>query len=202
MITITNDQIATIENNREWCENIHFNDFLLALIKVDPKYLLWPYGMKEQMCERVFAYELYHQWRIVSEIYQYENLIINGEIRKDGSIYRENINIVYPDLILHEQQNNMNQQILACEIKTIKAVESTGGSNKVKKDLFKLDNYIKDLNYQICAFIQIKGNIDISEKVIKYLKTKKNEFVNLSKIYYIIKEDDYISYESLENLLA
>ena len=197
------NQLHLIEENRNICENKYFNDLLLALMKVDSKYLLWPYGINTQMCERVFAYELYHQWRIISEYYQYENLIINGEIRKDESIYRRvNNTIVYPDLILHEQQNNINQQIIACEIKTVKSIESNNGKQKVLRDLIKLGSYVEDLQYETCVFIQIKDHDNIIEKVIPYLKKRKNAISNLSKIYYIIKDDDDISYQNLELLLA
>lgn len=200
MITITNDQIATIENNREWCENIHFNDFLLALIRVGPKYLLWPYGAKEQMIERVFAYELYHQWRIVADHYEYDNLIINGEIRKDRSIYRQNLGIVYPDLILHEQQNNTDQQVLACEIKTVQALNREPKS--LIEDLLKLDKYIDVLDYEISVFIQIKNPFDEFLKNRELLRQYEGTFNNPSKIFYVVKENDYISYQTLENLLA
>lgn len=202
MTKIYNQQINLIEEGRELCANKYFNDLLLALMRVESKYLLWPYGINKQMCERVFAYELYHQWRIVSEHYDYENLLINGEIRKDGSIYRTTKKIVYPDLILHEQQNNINQQIIACEIKTVKSVESNGGKQKILKDLIKLGEYVEELEYETCVFIQIKDPTNIIEKVIPYLKKRKNTISNSSKIYYIIKEDDSISYHNLELLLA
>lgn len=194
-----NSQLLSI--NRENCEDKYLNDLLVSLTNVDSKYLLWPYGdVDEQMCERVFAYELYHQWRIISEIFQYDNLIINGEIRKDGSVYRRNINIVYPDLVLHEQQNNLNQQLLACEIKTIIAIKKS--LEDFKKDLIKLSNYIDVLEYKTCVFIQIMDDPEIFERNILYLKDYKDQIPNLSKIYYVIKDYEYISFETLENLLA
>lgn len=201
MKKIYNQDSHLLHINRENCEDKYLNDLLLALANVDSKYLLWPYGgVTEQMCERVFAYELYHQWRIVSEIFQYDNLIINGEIRKDGSVYRRDINIVYPDLVLHEQQNNLNQQILACEIKTVIAVKNS--KEDLKKDLIKLDKYIDVLEYHKSVFIQIIDDPDIFERNILFLKDHRDEINNLSRIYYVIKDYDHISFDTLENLLA
>lgn len=202
MIIIYNEQLNTMINNRDNVENNYLHDFFISLLKVESTYLLWPYGIKKQMCERVFAYELYHQWRMTADFYEYDNLLINGEIRKDCSPYRqENFGIVYPDLILHQEQNNRNQQILACEIKTLSSISSSRGKFNVKKDLKKLGHFINHLNYEQCVFIQIKDNEKISENNFAYLKKKKNEFTNKDRIIYVIKENDYIKFDTLQNIL-
>ncbi|WP_435524583.1 hypothetical protein [Chryseobacterium indoltheticum] len=71
---------------------------------------------------------------------------------------RQNLGVVYPDLILHEQQNNTDQQVLACEIKTVQALNRE--SKSLIEDLLKLDKYIDVLDYEISVFIQIKNPFD------------------------------------------
>lgn len=180
-----------------------FNDFLLALLFVDEEYLIWQYGLNMQMGERVFAYELYHQWRKISEQFDYHDLIINGEIRKDGSILRNAVFAeVYPDLILHEQQNNLNQQLLACEIKTSRALSNPQGRRKLKRDLIKLGNYISNLEFRHCVFVQVLNPFDEFDKlIIPYLRANQQDFKNQSRIYYVIKSNDYILYDTLENII-
>jgi hypothetical protein len=202
MIEKLNTDLINIEESRNDINANYFYDFILALLKVDPKYLIWPYRGNKQMSERVFAYELYHQWRLVSKKFNYQNLLINAEIRKDGIINNlPTSTIVYPDLVLHEMQANMNQQIIACEIKTAKGIDSSNGKSNVKKDLVKLGDYIDSWKYEMCVFIQVKNSFNEFDKVIKYLKKKKNEFKNSDKIYYVIKESDFVKYDTLENLL-
>lgn len=184
----------------------YFIDFLIALLNVENYYLIWPYGINDkdfQVGERVFAYEFYHQWRKISEEFKYENLIINGEIRKDGSIYRHpNIGQVYPDLILHEQQNNMNQQIIACEIKTSKAINHVNGRKQFTKDLIKLSGYHRDLNFDYCIFLQvldIEGCMDTS--IIPYLLRIHEKLSDLDSIYLIIKDYEGIKYDTIQNII-
>ncbi|QOW10116.1 hypothetical protein Q73A0000_06960 [Kaistella flava (ex Peng et al. 2021)] len=201
MKIIANNQIFEFEQNRN-NENFYFTDFLLALLKVPNEYVIWPYGIDKQMSERVFAYELYHQWRLIANQFNYENLLINGEIRKDGSVLRNNFNdIVYPDLILHEQQNNLNQQKIACEIKTVKSINSSNGKFNVKKDLKKLGKYITELQFETGIFIQIGNHFNEFSETIRYLKKNEAEFTNSDKIYYVIKDHASIKFETLENLL-
>lgn len=185
----------------------YFIDFLISLMRVERKYMLWPYNMSNndniQTIERVFAYEFYHQWRNVTEEFYYQNLIINGEIRKDGTIYRHpNIGTVYPDLILHEQQNNMNRQLIACEIKTSKALNHANGKKGFGKDLIKLSNYLHDLNFEYCIFLQVLNSENcLEEQILPYLRNRQNNFNDLDRIYFVVKESDRIRYGIIQNII-
>lgn len=206
MIVINNENSSLLLNQRQNANNvdIYFKDFLLALITVEEKYMIWQYGgINDKMCERVFAYELYHQWRKLSEQFNYDNLIINGEILKDGSIlHHEHLKEIYPDLLLHEQQNNLNQQILACEIKTLKALEHENGKRKLKQDLIKLGHYVSDLQFKYSVFVQVRDKENyFSNVIIPYLQRYRNEFSNRDKVFYVIKNDDSILYDTLENII-
>jgi len=207
MIELRNSDLDGLISRRNQVDDRekYFIDFLIALIRVESYYLIWPYGINDfQIGERVFAYELYHQWRKTSEEVDYQNLIINGELRKDGSIYgHSNIGQVYPDLILHEQQNNMNQQRIACEIKTSKAIKHKNGQKQFKKDIIKLSSYHRELRFDYCIFLQI---LDIEDclvaSIIPYLLRIQDQLSDLDSIYLIIKNYDTIKYDTIQNILS
>ncbi|MFC0878880.1 hypothetical protein ACE01N_19965 [Saccharicrinis sp. FJH2] len=208
MIELRNSDLESLINRRNQITNgeKYFLDFLIALLKVESHYMIWPYGLNDndsQVGERVFAYEFYHQWRKVSDQFHYENLIINGEIRKDGSIYRhDNLGQVYPDLILHEQQNNMNQQRIACEIKTSKAINHTNGRKHFKRDLLKLSQFHRELRFEYCIFLQIM-DLDncLASSIIPYLLRIQEQLSDLDSIYLIIKDYDIVKYDTLQNII-
>ncbi|MCX8080857.1 MAG: hypothetical protein N3F09_06440 [Bacteroidia bacterium] len=191
-------------NNREGQNSEkYFYDFITALLSVSKDYLIWPYNEKNQMIERVFAYELYHQWRLLIDNYKYKNIILNGEIKKDGSILRnEDFKKIYPDLVLHEQQDSLNNQLIICEIKTCKALKHSRGKAKLKKDIIKLGNAIEYLKFKEALFIQVLDlDNTFKEKVKSYLQRNFKDFKYANKIRYIIKDYDEIRYDYLNNLL-
>lgn len=66
--------------------------------------------------ERSFAYELYHQWSRLLEIYKElhpkeKKLILSSEITKGEEDKK------FPDILLHGGQDDISSQILICEIK-------------------------------------------------------------------------------------
>lgn len=177
----------------------YFNDFLKALLAVESKYTIWPYGRSnKQMCERVFAYELYHQYRKRMTSYEYNNLILNGEIRKDKSIIRSaEFKVSYPDLVLHEQQNNINQQLIACEIKTINGLNY----DSLLKDINKLDKYVESLNFKYSVFVQVLDHEDyFNNSILKILKKNIKSFKHPTNIFYIIKTKVNIKILKLSDL--
>lgn len=187
----------------------YFVDFLISLIRVENNYIMWPYGINDkgdenkQIIERVFAYEFYHQWRKVTEEFEYKNLIINGEILK-SSVYRlTDIDLVYPDLILHEHQNNMNKQLIACEIKTSKALLNANGKKGLKKDLLKLSSYRDALQFEYCIFLQVLDIDDcFNSSICPYLNRIQNQLSNLESIYFVIKKSDgIVKYDTLQNII-
>ena len=136
----------------------------IALSNINTKYF--------ERNERDFSYELYHQIRILklpkeTEVtcesskkrFSINDTILNNKlikrcffsngINENSRIYR------YPDLLIHEY-DNMNQQLIAVEIK--KRVDPT----LIKRDLAKLVVYCKGLlNYKSGVLIIINPN-DIS----------------------------------------
>lgn len=204
MTEIETAQLSNRKNNRQGqnSEN-YFYDFISALLSVSDNYLIWPYGISTQMAERVFAYELYHQWRMLIDGHKYENLILNGEIRKDGSVIRhENLKEIYPDFVLHEQQNNLNQQLIICEIKTSRALQHKNGKAQLKKDIIKLGNAIEELGFKEALFIQVLDLDNTFENVKPYLQRNLSNFKHTDKIRYIIKDYDRIRFDYLMNLLT
>ena len=66
--------------------------------------------------ERVYAYELYHQMRLIQEQKFRSEFTINGEIDKSGhKIIKEPFN---PDFVIH-QQGKMGENFCVVELKTI-----------------------------------------------------------------------------------
>ena len=173
-------------------------DLMYALEHVDEKYVKWHMGQrkeggitenlgedegnmlqspKESYCERVFAYELYHQFRkLMCDNKRYNSLLFNGEQRKDETFYDdlfkelEGYDYVIPDLILHEALGNKDihdGQILYIEIKTV-------NNENVFSDLKKLSELTKSpLNFYYYIFIYVDGTIkDLKDKV-KGVKKKR-----------------------------
>lgn len=94
--------------------------------------------------ERVFAYELYHQWSEYSLIKSNKSLIINAEIPKKliGDARNAKIPLMYPDLVLHQGQNDYKGNIIICEIK--RASYAQQHPDKVLDDFRKLDLYLSE----------------------------------------------------------
>lgn len=71
----------------------------------------------EEHLERVFAYELYHQWSCILN-HSRSKWIINAEIEKNLNEFcsKASTRSKFPDLVLHEDQGTDNQMIV-CEIK-------------------------------------------------------------------------------------
>lgn len=95
-----------------------------------------------KLCERCFAYELYHQWRRLLDVYnecagvkttQHE-IILNGEIPK---LMERESREKYPDLVLHGGQSSLEHQLLVCEIKRYEK-GSYPISDSILDDLYKL----------------------------------------------------------------
>jgi len=139
---------------------------LQAVIQVDEKYLSYACtnanadDRDDQIIqlERVFAYELYHQWSLLKD----DNLVLNGEIDKLW-----NKETWYPDLVLHGGQDDPNNNRIVVEIKRECMVK--GKPDAILNDLEKLsffletvekDNqYKKYRNYEFAVFILLKGEL-------------------------------------------
>ena len=181
----------------------------------------------EEHIERVFAYELYRQWANILEQYGIKNLALNGEIEKEirNYIYDnvENPNDpktrdVYPDLVLHHSQGKDNMQLIVCEIKRSKGINSP----KIFEDLHKLSCYLsrkifwkKEFKYGVfiiagkeASLEKIKMRKDTKSHFMRneisfedYKKDKnfKQKFKNIVCISYNGKT---LEYDTLDNILA
>lgn len=137
--------------------------------------------MKAQT-ERGFAYELYHQWRNILDSPEYVPLKINSEITKeiDPICFFEDVTDEtafqnYPDMLLHGGQNDVNKQVLICEIKRHK-LHSTKAR---QEDFIKLRRYLHlyitshdgedtltDARFKKAAFIMTNCSIEELEQAV------------------------------------
>ena len=127
---------------KELCDE-NLQDLFKAILNVRSAY--YTYSTKnfainkkdvQEQLERVFAYELYHQWsKRLEEHHNWDTpLTINGEIGK-----RVEDALAYPDLVLHKGQDQNDNQEIAVEIKRQVSITETN----VLSDLRKLSNLLK-----------------------------------------------------------
>ena len=173
-----------------------------ALMEIENKFCEVPYHGRIQRLERVFAYELYHQFRIImkNKSDEFEGLRFDGEIVKDN---RKPYNYLWlehafeffqPDMVLHKNQldwNRENQKIIL-EIKPPKcSVED------FEKDLIKLYNYIYGFNFQVGAFVTFNED---ENKILK----RVSDIADKVKIdtYEIFKDVYVLNYHSETDTMA
>lgn len=189
--------------------NEYLDDVLEAIQRVDVHYFKWDdFGSehlldKEEMLERVFCYEFYHQFRKIMECKnnKYHKLRLNGEIKKEIALgYQSIVKTIkkdteetkdsqekdrYPDFVLHEAQETENIQELVIEVKT----KNNLNSNNLLYDLLKIDAMISQLKFKSGFFIvENMDNKELRNKiktVLGNLKNKDIDIKNLCKIYFI-----------------
>ena len=164
----------------------YLEDIKFAINKVDRKYYNW-YNHKlvnseypsEQFqkayCERVFAYELYHQIRRIMDVSpalpRYKDVYLNGETVKDNKFFKDiyeglaklspkfsedKDNKRIPDLVLHKDLGSTEKegQIYLAEIKM-------ADNKDALDDLEKLSLLIESkLNFSFYIFIYAGKDID------------------------------------------
>lgn len=156
-------------------QDTHLVNLFKAILNVRDEY--YKYSLEQiagsdeyqEQLERVFAYELYHQWSVIQEKYN-KNVskefcrVINGEAGK-----KLNGCHIYPDMLLHGGQDDMNNQEIAIEIK-----RKVGINNEnVIEDLKKLTRLLSAEGlafgakaFKRCVFILTGGNeSDIKEQL-------------------------------------
>lgn len=111
------DIVSTVSN----AQCLHLDDFIKALIEVDGFYYTYTTQKKvKKYPERVFAYELYHQFRKIMEKTpeKYQSIYLNGEQQKSKQVV-EDLEKCAPDLVLHDCIYDVRPdgQFWACEIK-------------------------------------------------------------------------------------
>lgn len=129
-----------------------FKAFFKAILSVGQEYISYknPFsddphtkGAYKNHVERVFAYELYHQWSMTNT----SCLCLNAEVQKyvrkrisykskDNGHKTSTTAMVYPDLVFHGGQQTFANQKIVCEIK--REEQFTGNKNAIFADLLKL----------------------------------------------------------------
>lgn len=172
---------------------VYLEDLCSALEEVSPEYKKWILyntdasgevkETQESYCERVFAYELYHQLRLIMEPCRghveerYRELILNGEQVKLDNFYKnlfeglsklsekfkkEGENKIIPDLVLHKNIGTIDKdgQIYLVEIKM-------GENTNALDDLEKLTLLTKsELNFHFYIFVYVGKSIDELKEMI------------------------------------
>ncbi len=136
--------------------------------------------------ENSFVAELYHQLRILQVAPQYESfsrLRFNFDIGKKmyavnrsipclANFYRKNIR---PDLIFHKAQNNLDEQKLACEIKTNKNLKFY----ELAIDLQKLVYYkTSRLKFENAVFVYTGEPSNIKDLLSRFIKQNPTSILN------------------------
>lgn len=164
--------LRTIFKDEPPFDIIYLNDLAEAIKCVDRNYCKWSYdnlqAASKQTTERVFAYELFHQFRsLTDKKAEYSDLRFDAEIGKmteplvDCRYFKLNGAISQirfsPDLLLHKSQNDKDivNQKLIIELKT-RAVSD----QELYKTILKLNHYLKILNYQYAVFVNVNMDFD------------------------------------------
>ena len=159
----------------EMIRDPHLENLFTAILNIKDEY--YKYSLEriagsdeyQEQLERVFAYELYHQWSIIQDNYnkmvpKEDGRVINGEAGK-----KLNGCQIYPDMLLHGGQDDSVNQEIAIEIKRKVGIKK----DNVIEDLKKLTRLLSagGLAYgakafKRCVFILTGGNeSDIKEQL-------------------------------------
>lgn len=132
--------------------------------------------------ERVYAYELYHQMRLIQEQKFKSEFTINGEIDKSGhKIIKEPFN---PDFVIH-QQGKMGENFCVVELKTINK------KSGIQKDFHTITCMMHCYRYKIGIFA-IAGVLlsDIKSILVEVWNTQEHLQEHGEKIYVIAQDDN------------
>lgn len=172
----------------------HLEPLIEAITKVNPAYVLKSTNdsddLKVPQLERVFAYELYHQCRDCF-YKKFPQLIISPEIAKQLSLQDKNKQ-VYPDLVFHGGDNDVNNQWFCCEIKRYVS-KNNPSTVRIRNDINKLSNYLslkapdgRDAKFDLAIFIVINCDLEsLKQRISRVLIKSKKICVpsaNLDKI--------------------
>lgn len=139
------------------------SDCVNSLLSVAPNYYCYSTPMNNiESCERVFAYEFYHQLRCT---FKDRTWYVHGEFKKGLTpltIAFEK-DIVYPDIVLH-LPDSLTSNLCAFEIKSSANGNNTTGVD-VLSDLKKLEMFTrpskdKGLNFELGVLILINRDFD------------------------------------------
>ncbi|MBR3521905.1 MAG: hypothetical protein IKN75_05180 [Prevotella sp.] len=172
-------------------ENEHLKVLFKAIIEVNKDFYSTPEPQNDSdeaiaQLERVFAYELYHQWSLILEVFNAEKQkddrrIINGEIGKQLLGVKK-----YPDMVLHKGHGDIRHQEIVVEIKRKNAIKD----DNVAQDIIKLSNFMTEgflgcsaSPYSEGVFILTNGNEDDIKKQLKMIDKKEHLNPNIYCIF-------------------
>lgn len=160
--------------------------------------------------ERVFAYELYHQWskQIAKMNKQYDNItdcyLLNGETVKDMSHFRIDCSDVntFPDMILHKSIDRPIGQAIVCEIKRT----SNFSNNGFEEDIKKLRQFVceqqNEYTFNFGVFVLVGNKIKaILEKMNSLNWTIQRRKVRSDKIMLVAYDGSLLEVVSLYDAL-
>lgn len=157
-----------------------------AIVAVDERYI--KYGSfseelkdfeTENPLERVFTYELYHQWRKLIE--GEKDLVLNGEIIKCTS----NSKKYYPDFVLHGGQENCEYQEIVCEVKRFCSLSQSNMIQDLQKLLIFTDSENADATFnhpfKFGVFIVIGCELKTILKMLDGTAENYNEIICIAR---------------------
>jgi len=130
--------------------------------------------------ERVYCYELYHQFRIVWN--DHKGFSINGEVDKTHHplIHDPNIKNSKPDFLIHKP-GNMSGNLAIIEVKPV-----TARKDDIKKDLITMTAFLKIINYHFAIYLVYGDDINALDsfilKAISLQEMDANNEINLDSI--------------------
>ncbi len=144
--------------------------------------------------ERVYAYELYHQMRLIQEQGQFRTIDINAEVDKRAHpIILESFN---PDIILH-QQGSMSYNLCVIEIK----MKLERG--EIKNDFEKLLIMVSQYDYKCGMFVLIHSSVEdlmvVMEEVWLTEENINNQYT--SQIYIFAQNGDKFECQTLNAVI-
>lgn len=205
---ISSDVVSTVTNTQ--C--LHIDDLIRALLNVDEIYYTYTtQKMVTKYPERVFAYELYHQYRKIMEEKpdEYNHVYLNGEQQKSKQVV-ENLERCAPDLVLHNCifEVRRNGQFWLCEIKM-------KGNPEAMSDLEKFYK-MESLGFKCYIFlyagvtykemvedirkIKINTDTDVYEKTICISTCNRNGMkqIHCHGLKEIVESEDNLYTEQME----
>ena len=189
-------------------ENSNFMALFESVLKV--KSLYYSFGGKNKSrLERIFAYELYHQWsKKIEEKYPEDNLgnreyLINAETGKNIQYFdKKKSGNKYPDMVLHKSMDKPTDQGIVCEFKRIDNFRIDG----FKNDLEKLEEFVcgaeNEYKFRYGFFLLINGTItSILKKVEELGYDRRNFKKRREKILLAAYKSDNLQVLSLSDAL-
>ena len=159
-----------------------FCSLLEAILKVKKEYLEYSDPIKNVYIshyERVFAYELYHQWSTVLKKEKLDqDYIINAEVGKNTSYFGKiDHGVKFPDMVLHHNHgDNLNQGII-CEIKRKEGLDYYSLRNDLEKLSYFLNNE-KSYGFALGVFILVREDF---ETIRQYVHRSRKGLIGITQ---------------------